>query len=1098
MNFRYGKGLYLQAEALTRSGDHLQFGWRHPGGRAFDEADATAASRFGAALGSIKPPQLEHLFALDTARLRAGGEELAQGGDSLGLALLSGTGELMSAKTARAELAARRDEIWAGTRLSSRPLAKAARVLEDARKKARGAVQLPVQRAREMSALEAEKTRLKEARETHASMQAKASRLARIDRTRRFLEEHRAASGWLEVHPDAPVLAGTIADDLAAARHRVSLTAAKLAHAQQAAATEAASLAALVLDQAALDLAHQLNGLEAARGSTEKAAGDLVKLRAEQGGHVASIAASLRDLGATVPVGQAATLLPRRADEAAARQLIAEYASRQQAYDADERRIRQAQQHLRQLEQEVVAAPAALDALEILVQTIRADRDPARHLAETAQAAADAASDEAAALAAIPGWSGTMAALRAQPSPPLATFERLDKDRTLAATALREVEGERDRLAESRRQWTRTLQEMDDRQLPSQTMISQARSLRDAVWTVIFRKSFKGETVDAAEQQALVGGEPLELALPRLIRTADDLVDKRLEELPRAKEHERLTRELQRTAPEQDQLNTACETAQQSVDAADAAFAAHCAALGLEGQSSLADIRHALARRSAALAAGQAADLAREKHQAVLAAQAKWTGQLRLLLPALGDAPFTALLAAAGARLRAEAEAKDARIQHAANQRNAARALAEATSDLQASTKALESWRQLWTQCLTSLGRPATEAPAATEAVLQCLTGLAASCTAASSLGQRIADIEQDIARFTEIVAGLAAQLGVEPGPDSFVTARRLIARHDAAQKQRTLAEAATARQAETRDKLRIAAEQERDARQALDAIIAACGATDGEDAERRIAASRERDLQEQARAKAAAGLAAHGEGLPLAALQADADSVSADQAAAEREQTQTALAAARDASEAASRKVSELERTLDEAATATDLSESVRSQEGAAATFAHLLDDYLVLSLAEQMLAQSVAAVEAKAGSNGVSRIATAFARVTNGDYTIEGEEGPEGKTILVAIERKWPNEKKSLAQLSEGTRDQLYLALRIVAIEDHARAAAPLPFVADDILQTFDDSRALAALHALLDLSRHTQIIVLTHHPHVAVLAQALPPGSVHLAEL
>ena len=34
------------------------------------------------------------------------------------------------------------------------------------------------------------------------------SRLARIDRTRRFLEEYRSASDWLAGHPDAPAQAG--------------------------------------------------------------------------------------------------------------------------------------------------------------------------------------------------------------------------------------------------------------------------------------------------------------------------------------------------------------------------------------------------------------------------------------------------------------------------------------------------------------------------------------------------------------------------------------------------------------------------------------------------------------------------------------------------------------------------------------------------------------------------------------------------------------------------------------------------------------------------------------------------------------------------
>jgi uncharacterized protein YhaN len=54
-------------------------------------------------------------------------------------------------------------------------------------------------------------------------------------------------------------------------------------------------------------------------------------------------------------------------------------------------------------------------------------------------------------------------------------------------------------------------------------------------------------------------------------------------------------------------------------------------------------------------------------------------------------------------------------------------------------------------------------------------------------------------------------------------------------------------------------------------------------------------------------------------------------------------------------------------------------------------------------------------------------------------------------------------------------------------------LPFIGDDILQTFDDDRALAALRVLADLSQHTQVIVLTHHRHVLELATQLPAGAI-----
>jgi uncharacterized protein YhaN len=1102
MNFRYRAGLSLEAEAVTRSGEHLQFGWRQPGGRTFhDSADAAMAARFGAALGGIRPPQLEYLFALDTARLRSGGEELAQGGDSLGLALLSGTGELMSAKAARAELAARRDAVWEAGK-TSRPLARASKALEDARKKTRAGVQLPVQRAREVTAVEVEQARLKEARERHAAMQEKASRLARIDRTRRFLEEHRSAAEWLAAHPNAPNLAESLADDLASARQAASLAAAKLADARHTLANDEEAVAALALDDAALGHAHELENLYGALGRTEGAVADIVPVQAERAGHVALMVAALRDLGVAVAVDQAASLLPRLADETNARQLIAQHATRLEAQDANARRVRKAQETLDHLDAEPVTPAAPLDALETLLHAIRADRDPARHLADTVQAVQDAKAAEAAALSLIPGWSGTGAKLRATPVLAQPAFERLDTARKEAAATLREVANERDRLAADRDEWRRSLQEMHERPLPDQDTINQSRRVRDQVWQLIYRRVYAGEPADPAQERALVGEEVLPLAFARLVRTADELVDLRLLELPRVKEAERLASELQRTEADFRRLVEAVEQAQTALDRANAAFGSHCATLGLDPQATIGDVRHALAQRTAAIAAGLAADVARQKHQAVVDGQAEWAGQLRRLLAVSGTErsgqPFATLLAAADRLLQAEAEAKAARIQQVADRRSATRALSEAQADLRASEQALEHWQQRWTECLAALGRPEAETPAATEAVLQCLTGLAKAHTAASDLGKRVVQMQAEIAAFTETVTGLTHQLGANSDRDVFATARRLIARHESAQRQRALYDAAHERLLKTRTALQDAIDQDRDARQRLRAIVEACGAADGDQADSRIAASRDRAFQEKIRDGAAAGLREHGEGLSFTALQADAEDVTPDQAAAQREETRAALTAARDASDAAASRVRELEQRLDHAAAETELSDSVRQEEGAAATFGHLLDDYLILALAEQMLAQSVAEVEARAGSNGVSRIGAAFACVTSGDYTIEAADGEDGRTILKAVEHRWPNEQKFLAQLSEGTRDQLYLALRFVAIEDHAAAAAPLPFVADDILQTFDDTRALAALQALLALSQHTQVIVLTHHPHVAALAGSLPSGSVHFAAL
>ena len=41
----------------------------------------------------------------------------------------------------------------------------------------------------------------------------------------------------------------------------------------------------------------------------------------------------------------------------------------------------------------------------------------------------------------------------------------------------------------------------------------------------------------------------------------------------------------------------------------------------------------------------------------------------------------------------------------------------------------------------------------------------------------------------------------------------------------------------------------------------------------------------------------------------------------------------------------------------------------------------------------------------------------------------------------------------MSNGTRDQLYLALRLASLEKYMESSEPMPFIVDDILVDFDD---------------------------------------------
>jgi uncharacterized protein YhaN len=75
---------------------------------------------------------------------------------------------------------------------------------------------------------------------------------------------------------------------------------------------------------------------------------------------------------------------------------------------------------------------------------------------------------------------------------------------------------------------------------------------------------------------------------------------------------------------------------------------------------------------------------------------------------------------------------------------------------------------------------------------------------------------------------------------------------------------------------------------------------------------------------------------------------------------------------------------------------------------------------------------------------------------------------------------------RLSRGTREQVFLALRLALIRDLGRHDVSLPVVMDDALVNFDDARARSAARVLVEFiaeqAADRQMLVLTCHEHVA----------------
>ncbi len=169
--------------------------------------------------------------------------------------------------------------------------------------------------------------------------------------------------------------------------------------------------------------------------------------------------------------------------------------------------------------------------------------------------------------------------------------------------------------------------------------------------------------------------------------------------------------------------------------------------------------------------------------------------------------------------------------------------------------------------------------------------------------------------------------------------------------------------------------------------------------------------------------------------------------------------------------------------------SEATMHAENAERLLAALESDvekYARLKIASTILSRTVEQYREKHQGPLISRASELFAQMTlNAFSRLRVDYDDQGNPVLVGI-RPANGAQVRVEGMSDGTADQLYLALRLASLEQYLDHNEPLPFVVDDILLRFDDDRAAATLKVLADLSQKIQVIFFTHHQHLVGLAK------------
>ena len=160
--------------------------------------------------------------------------------------------------------------------------------------------------------------------------------------------------------------------------------------------------------------------------------------------------------------------------------------------------------------------------------------------------------------------------------------------------------------------------------------------------------------------------------------------------------------------------------------------------------------------------------------------------------------------------------------------------------------------------------------------------------------------------------------------------------------------------------------------------------------------------------------------------------------------------------------------------------------------------EEYVRVTLARKVLLERMEEYRKRHQGPILRRAEELFAFLALGEFThLYPDLDDKGGNVLRVVRRG--GQVVEIAELSEGTADQLYLALRLASLEHYDEIGQPMPLVLDDVFMTFDDQRSEAALRVLDEMSDRFQIVLFTHHAHLGRLAErALPSGRAHVHTL
>lgn len=183
-------------------------------------------------------------------------------------------------------------------------------------------------------------------------------------------------------------------------------------------------------------------------------------------------------------------------------------------------------------------------------------------------------------------------------------------------------------------------------------------------------------------------------------------------------------------------------------------------------------------------------------------------------------------------------------------------------------------------------------------------------------------------------------------------------------------------------------------------------------------------------------------------------------------------------------KKLAEIEHAMKEQELSEELSKVTFAYEAEKEQLQSLAEKWLVYKVAHQSLQNAKMNYQEKYLNQIIELTTRYFAKMTNNEYV---QVFPPSANSLFEVEQH-NGIRFDVTQLSKGTVDQLYIALRL-AIGYVMSEKYDVPFIIDDAFVHFDNRRTAATIEIMQEIAEDKQIILFTCHQDVATLTNAIP---------